>query len=61
VLVPVTDFVHLAGRRGPFVERVAAWGMARDVERTLWAASGGHPDDGAKWIRSTVQAAPMLN
>lgn len=42
-------------------QRIAAWGIARDVEGGLWAASDGHPDDGAKWIRSAVHVAPMLS
>ena len=41
-------------------ERIAAWGVARDVEGGLWAASEGNVADGAKWIRSATVVAPML-
>lgn len=41
-------------------ERIAAWGVARDVEGGLWAASEGRPAEGADWIRSAMTVAPML-
>jgi streptomycin 6-kinase len=41
-------------------ERIAAWGVARDVEGGLWAASAGNAADGAKWIRSAAAVAPIL-
>jgi streptomycin 6-kinase len=41
-------------------ERIAAWGVARDVEGGLWAASEGNAAVGAKWIRSAMLVAPML-
>ena len=41
-------------------ERIAAWGIARDVEGGLWAASEGNVAVGAKWIRSASVIAPML-
>lgn len=41
-------------------ERIAAWGVARDVEGGLWAAAEGNPAVGAKWIRSATITAPML-
>jgi len=52
---------RLADQLGLSAERIAAWGVARDVEGALWAASDGHPQDGAKWIRSAVQVTPMLS
>lgn len=42
-------------------ERVAAWGVARDVEGGLWTASAGDPGKGAKWIRSAMLVAPLLD
>ena len=42
-------------------ERIAAWGIARDVQGGLWAASEGNPALGAKWIRSATIIAPMLS
>jgi len=50
----------LADRLDLAPERIAAWGIARDVEGGLWAASEGRAADGAKWIRSATQVAPML-
>jgi streptomycin 6-kinase len=41
-------------------ERIAAWGIARDVEGGLWAAAEGDVAVGAKWIRSATIVAPML-
>jgi len=41
-------------------ERIAAWGIARDVEGGLWAASAGDAPLGAKWIRSAMAIAPLL-
>jgi streptomycin 6-kinase len=41
-------------------ERIAAWGVARDVEGGLWAASEGDPGTAAKWIRSAMLVAPLL-
>jgi len=41
-------------------ERIAAWGVARDVEGGLWAAEEGNVAAGAKWIRSATIVAPML-
>jgi streptomycin 6-kinase len=40
--------------------RIAAWGIARDVEGGLWAAEDNNAADGAKWIRSATIIAPML-
>ncbi|MGI8869816.1 MAG: aminoglycoside phosphotransferase family protein [Mycobacteriales bacterium] len=51
---------RLADQLGLSAERIAAWGVARDVEGGLWAASDGRAEDGAKWIRSAMQVAPML-
>jgi streptomycin 6-kinase len=42
-------------------ERIAAWGVARDVEGGLWATSAGDPETGAKWIRSATLVAPLLD
>jgi len=42
-------------------ERIAAWGVARDVHGGLWAASEGNAALGAKWIRSATITAPMLS
>ncbi len=42
-------------------ERIIAWGIARDVEGGLWAASEGNAALGAKWIRSATIVAPMLS
>ncbi|HEY1820742.1 MAG TPA: aminoglycoside phosphotransferase family protein [Trebonia sp.] len=42
-------------------ERIAAWGVARDVEGGLWATSVGDPETGAKWIRSATLVAPLLD
>ena len=41
-------------------ERIAAWGVARDVEGGLWTAAEGNPAVGAKWIRSATTVAPIL-
>jgi streptomycin 6-kinase len=42
-------------------ERIAAWGIARDVEGALWlAAEQGDVAAGAKWLRSAALVAPML-
>ena len=41
-------------------ERIAGWGIARDVEGGLSAAADGNTVVGAKWIRSASITAPML-
>jgi streptomycin 6-kinase len=51
---------RLAERLDLAPERIAAWGIGRDVEGGLWAAEDGHAADGAKWIRSATIVAPML-
>ncbi len=50
-----------AERLGLEPQRIAAWGVARDVEGGLWAASVGRAVDGAKWIRSATIIAAMLD
>jgi streptomycin 6-kinase len=42
-------------------ERIAAWGVARDVQAGLWMASEGNAAVGARWIRSAAITAPTLN
>jgi streptomycin 6-kinase len=51
---------RMGDRLGLAPERIAAWGVARDVEGGLWAASEGDPELGARWIRSATLVAPML-
>ncbi len=51
----------LAERLDLLPERVAAWGVARDVQGGLWAASQGNAAVGAKWARSATITAPMLS
>ena len=51
---------RLAERLSLAPERIAAWGVARDVEGGLWAATEGNADVGAKWIRSATTVAPLL-
>ncbi len=41
-------------------ERIAAWGVARDVEGGLWATTEGNAATGAKWIRSATTVVSML-
>jgi streptomycin 6-kinase len=52
---------RLAERLDLSPERIAAWGVARDVQGGLWAASEGDAALGAKWIRSATITAPMLS
>jgi streptomycin 6-kinase len=52
---------HLAARLDLAPERIAAWGVARDVHGGLSAASEGNAALGAKWIRSATITAPMLS
>jgi streptomycin 6-kinase len=52
---------RLAERLDLPAERIAAWGVARDVEGGLWAASEGNALLGAKWIRSATITASMLS
>ena len=52
---------RLAERLDLPAERIAAWGIARDVQGGLWAASEGNAALGAKWIRSATITAPMLS
>lgn len=42
-------------------ERIAAWGVARDVQGGLWIAAEGNTAVGAKWIRSATITASMLS
>jgi streptomycin 6-kinase len=57
----LTRIRQLAGRLDLPAERIAAWGIARDVQGGLWAASEGNAALGAKWIRSATITAPMLS
>lgn len=52
---------RLAERLDLPAERIAAWGVARDVQGALWAASEGNAALGAKWARSATIVAPMLD
>jgi len=56
-----TRIRQLAERLDLPAERIAAWGIARDVQGGLWAASEGNAALGAKWIRSATITAPMLS
>ncbi len=50
----------LAGELDLPAQRIAAWGVARDVQGGLWAASAGNPALGAKWLRSAMITAAAL-
>ena len=52
---------QIAERLDVPAERIAAWGITRDVEGGLRAASEGDAALGAKWIRSATITAPMLS
>ena len=58
--VVVSRVGWLAGALNLPAQRIAAWGIARDVQGGLWAASEGNPPLGAKWIRSAMIMAAAL-
>lgn len=51
----------VAGRLGLPRERLAGWGIARDVEAGLSRVDGGNAAEGIDWLRNLTRVMPLLN